>query len=366
MHIPDGYLSPSTCALAYAVAVPFWMVALRKVRDLLQTRLVPLLAVVAAFCFVLMMLNLPLPGGTSGHAVGLAVAPILLGPWPAVLAISIALFVQALFFGDGGITTFGANSLDMAVVGPLLAYGLYRLISGRAPLISRRRVLAAGLAGYVGINLAALLAALLLGVQPLWFHDADGTPLYAPYPLTVAVPAMLVGHLTIGGLAEALISAGILAYLQKTDPGLLRASAPGVPLEPAPGEALGKALGWRRTRALWALVGVLMVASPLGLLAAGMAWGEWSAADFQDPMARGRIAQASSNVVPPPVAPQGMACLASLWTAPIPDYAPAFMHNASFGYLMSAMLGTGLILLTTLGLTSLLRSRSGPQAPRGP
>ena len=68
------------------------------------------------------MFNLPLPGGTTGHAVGVAVAAIVLGPWAAMLAIAIALFVQAVFFGDGGITTFGANCLNMAIVGPVIAY----------------------------------------------------------------------------------------------------------------------------------------------------------------------------------------------------------------------------------------------------
>ncbi len=86
MHIPDGYLSPSTCAVTYAAAIPFWYVALDRVKRLLQSRLVPLLAVVSAFSFVVMMFNLPIPGGTTAHAVGMGVAAIVLGPWPAILA----------------------------------------------------------------------------------------------------------------------------------------------------------------------------------------------------------------------------------------------------------------------------------------
>ncbi|MDQ6663847.1 MAG: energy-coupling factor ABC transporter permease, partial [Acidobacteriota bacterium] len=74
MHIPDGYLSPSTCAVLYAAAAPFWYVALRRVKKLLNTRLVPLVSVFAAFSFVVMMFNLPLPGGTTGHAIGVGVA----------------------------------------------------------------------------------------------------------------------------------------------------------------------------------------------------------------------------------------------------------------------------------------------------
>src|SRR5436309_688553 len=103
MHIPDGYLSPSTCATFYTAAAPFWYMSLRRVQTVLNTRTVPLLALFAAFCFVIMMFNLPIPGGTTGHAVGMGIAAIILGPWVSILAVSIALLIQALFFGDGGI-----------------------------------------------------------------------------------------------------------------------------------------------------------------------------------------------------------------------------------------------------------------------
>src|SRR5213082_393101 len=125
MHIPDGYLSPATCAALYMSAAPFWYVALRRVKRLLHTRLVPHLSVFAAFSFVVMMFNLPLPGGTTGHAVGMGLGAIVLGPWGAIIAISIALILQALFFGDGGILAIGANSFNMAIVGSLVAYALY-------------------------------------------------------------------------------------------------------------------------------------------------------------------------------------------------------------------------------------------------
>ena len=196
MHIPDGYLSPSTCVAAYVAAAPFWYVALDRVKRLLQSRLVPLLAVVSAFSFVVMMFNIPIPGGTTAHAVGMGVAAIVLGPSAAILAISIALLIQALFFGDGGITAFGANSLNMAIVGTLVAYATYRLISGRSSIESPRRVVAAAVAGYLGINGAAFLTAIEFGFQPMFFHDASGAPLYAPYSLGVAVPAMMAAHLT--------------------------------------------------------------------------------------------------------------------------------------------------------------------------
>jgi cobalt/nickel transport system permease protein len=85
-----------------------------------------------------------------------------------------------------------------------------------------------------------------------------------------------------------------------------------------------------------------------------MAWGEWGVDDFKDTAVRAQIAQASGNLAPPAVIPQGMEQLSSFWTAPMPDYAPAFMHNESFGYILSAMVGTGLIVLTVLLLSAVL------------
>lgn len=343
MHIPDGYLSPSTCAAAYAAALPFWYVATRRLGKGLNTRLVPLLSVVSAFSFVIMMFNLPLPGGTTGHAVGIAIAAILLGPWGAIVAISVALFIQALFFGDGGLTAFGANSLNMAILGSFVAYGVYSLVAGASAVTSPRRLVAAALAGYVAINVSALAAAIEFGVQPVLFHDAAGAPLYAPYPLSIAVPAMMAGHLTIAGLAEMLMTAGIIAFLQKTNPQLLERHALTARTEPA--SARGLAL----------ILGMLMVASPLGLLAAGTAWGEWAAADFADPAARAAIAGASLDAAPPDTVPQGLARLSAIWTAPIPDYAPSFLKSEALGYVLSAFMGVGLIILAYLALTALMK-----------
>ncbi len=350
MHIPDGYLSPSTCAATLVVAAPFWYVASRKVKKQLHTRLVPLMAVFSAFSFVVMMFNLPLPGGTTGHAVGMAIASIVLGPWAALLSISAALLIQAVFFGDGGITAFGANSLNMAIIGSLVAYGVYTVVAGRAALTSVRRVIAGGLAGYISINVAAFVAAIEFGIQPLLFHDASGTPLYAPYPLSIAIPAMMLGHLTFAGLAEAVAGAGLVAVLQRYEPDLLRATAH---LPTHEGPASVQRSRWGETRKLWFGLAFLMLLTPLGLLAAGTAWGEWSAEDFADPGMRQEMSVASSQALPPQAAPQGLERLSSIWTAPIPDYAPSFMRNEAFGYILSAIVGCGLLLLIFLGIGSL-------------
>lgn len=354
MHIPDGYLSPSTCAALYTAAAPFWVTALRRTQSLLSGRTAPLISLVAAFAFVVMMFNLPLPGGTTGHAVGMAIAAIIIGPWASVLAISVALLIQAIFFGDGGITTFGANSLNMAIVGPWVAYAVYRLISGDSPISSSRRVLAAAAAGYASINAAALCAGVELGVQPSLFHDAAGAPLYAPYPLGIAVIAMLIGHLSLAGLAELFLTAGLVSWLQKVNPALLNATAAHTQSRGSASEFAGP----HALRPLWLGLAAMMVLTPLGLLAAGTAWGEWRSADFKNPQVRQEIALASHNVPPPESSPVGLERLGSIWTAPLPDYAPQFLKSETLGYVLSAMFGSGVIIFTCLGIGRVARPRA--------
>jgi cobalt/nickel transport system permease protein len=353
MHIPDGYLSPATCAALYAGSAPFWYTALQRVKKKLHTRLAPLLSLFAAFSFVIMMFNLPLPGGTTGHAVGIGIATVVLGPWASMLAISIAIVIQAIFFGDGGITAIGANCFNMAVAGSFVAYGVYRLLSGRAPISSPRRVVAAGAAGYAAINVSALLAAIEFGIQPLLYRDATGAPLYCPYPLSIAIPAMMLGHLTIAGLAELTVSAGVVAFLQGTDPSLLKLTAGAAADTGAPESA------WRATRPLWAALAAMMVLSPLGILAAGAAWGEWAASDYANPAIRRQIAAVSENQAPPRAAPQGLERLSALWTAPFSSYAPPYVRSKGFGYFLSAMFGVGLIILAAVGILAIASKAAG-------
>jgi cobalt/nickel transport system permease protein len=354
MHIPDGYLSPSTCATLYLGAASGWYAALKRIKQLLATRAISLISVFAAFCFVVMMFNVPLPGGTTGHAVGVGIATIVLGPWGSILAVSIAIAIQALFFGDGGITTLGANCFNMAIVGSFAAYAVYQLAAAKSDLSSRRRVLAAAVAGYVAINASALITAVELGIQPMFFHDASGTPLYAPYSLRVAIPAMMIGHLTFAGLAEAVISAGMVSYLQRADIGLLRGVSS---LTQTRARIIAGASTQRSPGRLWWAVALLMFFTPLGILAAGTAWGEWSSADLMNPKTREQIGAASGYHALPSSVPAGIQKLSSLWTAPFPGYAPRFVKSAVFGYLLSAMFGVGILVLASL-LTRMIARKS--------
>ena len=201
MHIPEGYLGPHTYGAAYAVMLPIWALAGRAVRRTLSARRVPLLAIGAAFSFVIMA--------------------ILLGPSAAVLAISVVLTVQAFLFGDGGITALAANCFNMAFLMPFASYVVYRVIAYRSATRSVRRLVAAGVAGYVGINVAALSTAVMFGIQPMLARGPDGRPLYCPFGLNVAVPVMAAEHLLLFGVVEGMVTALAVAYLARTEPQLL-------------------------------------------------------------------------------------------------------------------------------------------------
>src|SRR6476661_2025056 len=192
MHIPDGYLSPIMSLGAGVVTVPAWALAVRRVQSILNNRTVPLLAIFSALTFTIMMFNIPVPGGTTAHGVGGTLIAVVLGPWAAVLGVSMALILQALFFGDGGVLAIFANCLNMGIILPFVGYWSYRLIAGRSPILSTRRVWAAGIGAYLGITASALAVGFELGIQPLLFHDAAGNALYSPYGLQAAIPAMLI------------------------------------------------------------------------------------------------------------------------------------------------------------------------------
>jgi cobalt/nickel transport system permease protein len=221
MHIPDGYIGPYTYVAMWIIMIPIWLYAGQRLSKELRTRQVPLLALAAAFSFVIMMFNMPIPGGSTGHAVGGAIIGIVLGPWAGVISISVALILQALIFGDGGITAIGANCFNMAVVMPFVGYYVYKIISGNSEITSSKRVAASAIAGYISLSVAAGLTGIMFGIQPLLHTDASGVPLYMPYGLGITVPAMLAEHVFGFSIVEAIVTALIFAYIQKTDPTLL-------------------------------------------------------------------------------------------------------------------------------------------------
>ncbi len=335
MHIPDGYLSPQTCAVGAAVMVPAWVVSAQRVKKKVKRRDVPLMAIGAAFCFLVMMLNVPIPDGTTAHAVGGLLVAVLLGPEAAIIAVSVALAIQALFFGDGGILAFGVNCFNMAFVLPVVGYAVYRVLTRNLSLTDPKRALSAGVAGYIGLNAAAFGCAVELGLQPLLFHTADGTPLYAPFHLAQSIPAMMLAHLLVAGVVELVLTAGVIAYLQKANLPVLRINHDNVPDEVDP-EREPVRTGWR-----WAGVGLaaLVLLTPLGLLAPGGAFGE-AAPSGLDLHAYGLRA-----------IPTGLDRFNGFWShALLNGYGFGSGQNRTLGYIASAAVGITVIALAVLAV----------------
>ena len=227
MHIPDGYLSPQTYVPLFGASFVCWSVALKKLKKELSTKQVPYLAMAAVFSFLIMMFNIPIPGGTSGHAVGAGIIAVLLGPWTAVIAVSVVLIIQAFVFGDGGITAIGANCVNLAVVMPFVSHWVFRLIKGNSTAPFRLSA-AAFFSGYIGLSVSAILVAIQLGIQPLIAQGPNGQPLYAPYPLSVALPVMALEHLLLFGIVEGVVTVLLFKYFMKSEPELIYAVSKGV------------------------------------------------------------------------------------------------------------------------------------------
>lgn len=214
-------MSPQTGGFFYLVMAPLWFIASKVIKRTLKSRQVPYLAFSASFVFIVMMFNIPLPGGSTGHIVGGTLVAALLGPWAALIAVTVALVVQALLFGDGGVTTIAVNCFNMAFVLPFTGYYIYKLISVKSGLSSMRRAVAAGLAAYFGLVIAAFFTGIEFGIQPLLHHTKEGQSLYCPYGLNIALPAMLIGHMALFAWVEAVVTFLVVRYLQKEDPSLI-------------------------------------------------------------------------------------------------------------------------------------------------
>ena len=320
MHIPDGYLSPQTEIVFGAVMIPVWFKASRATRKVVKSRYVPLVAIGAAFSFLVMMFNVPIPDGTTAHAVG-------------------------------GVLAYGANTFNMAFIAPMVGFAIYRLIAQRLPLTSPKRALAAGLGAYIGLNAAALCAAIEFGVQPSLFHSANGTPLYAPFHLSQTIPAMLLAHLAVAGVVEFVITAGVVAYLQRANVPLLRINHPNAPVDADTAMPRGR-MRWR-----WALVGIgiMVVLTPLGLLAPGGTFGE----DKPGSLNLGKYGLKA--------VPVGLAKWNGFWRhAVLGGYGFSSGNHPVIGYLVSAVVGIVVIsgvVLAIMGLLRVVERRKGGDVP---
>ncbi len=206
MHIPDGFVDLKTVISTGVVSAGGLATAIYKVKSYFKARVIALMGVISALIFALQMINFSIPGGTSGHLLGGALAAIVLGPHAGAIVIAVVLIVQAFIFMDGGVTALGANIFNMAIVGVYGSYLIYWLVCK----ISKSKTaffISAAVASWFSVVIASFFAALELGIS--------GT-----YAMGVTLKAMTGVHAIIG-IGEAIITVAIIAFINKVRPDLI-------------------------------------------------------------------------------------------------------------------------------------------------
>ncbi|WP_282687442.1 MULTISPECIES: energy-coupling factor ABC transporter permease [unclassified Streptomyces] len=195
MHVPDGFIDAPVSAAAGVFAAGAVAVSLRGARRELDERTAPLAGLVAAFIFAVQMLNFPVAAGTSGHLMGGALAAILVGPYTAVLCLSVVLLLQGIFFADGGLTALGVNITVMGVVTVVVAYAVFRLLTGLLPRTRRSATASAFVAALVSVPASAAAFTLLY-----WIGGTTDIPIGKVFTAMVGVHVLI-------GIGEAVITA---------------------------------------------------------------------------------------------------------------------------------------------------------------
>ncbi len=206
MHLPDGFLSIEVWAPLWVAAILILACAVRKTSKRLEDKRVPLLGVLAAFVFAAQMLNVPVAGGTSGHLLGGVMTAVFVGPLAGSIVMSSIFIVQGVFFQDGGITTMGANIVNMGLIGTIAGYFIY---------LGIRKILKGNRGVVVGAGVAAWIAVVLASTATSLELVASGTS-----PVGIVLPAMTAIHVIVG-VIEAAVTTAVIGFVLKTRPDLL-------------------------------------------------------------------------------------------------------------------------------------------------
>jgi len=200
MHIPEGFISPQTYLPIALIDGAILYGLFKQKLGQLNEQTLPFLALASAAVFILSTLMFPLPGGTSVHLVGVGIITALFGIRLSLGIFALTLLIQALLFGQGGISTYFINLFAIGVLGSFSA-GLMLKLFASSPKSAHF------LAGFSGVIVAALTTALILGLQPLIAHDDQGAPLFFPFGFDIVIPAILIPHLILA------IIEGVLSLL---------------------------------------------------------------------------------------------------------------------------------------------------------
>lgn len=212
MHIPDGFLTLYVIVPTFIITIIFWIISFKKIK--ITDQQVPIMGLLTALFFAAMMMNYPIIGGTTAHLLGGASIGLILGPYAGCISVTIILVLQALLFGDGGLTTLGANVLNMGIIGVFVPCILFLAMNKVFKAKTNGTLYAMiFISAFVGDVLAAVSAGTELGLS---------TPTFQ-YGLSVAVPAMAINH-SIIGVAEGIVTVILIGALLKLRPDVLEQS----------------------------------------------------------------------------------------------------------------------------------------------
>lgn len=220
MHISEGILPLELAIGTTAAAAPFVAKGIQDIKNKVDKdpSVKPLVGLVSAAVFVVSALPIPVPiSGTTAHPTAIAIAAIILGPWAAATVTGVVLALQALFMAHGGVSSWGANTLNMGVFGALAAYGAY-LAARQVGLPLWVGLAAAGALGdlvtYFGT--AATMAVALAGDQSIALVTAGIFVAFLPTQIPLA-------------FLEALFTVGLFNFIRERRPDLAaRMGLPGV------------------------------------------------------------------------------------------------------------------------------------------
>jgi cobalt/nickel transport system permease protein len=214
MHIPDGYVSGEAAAAGWAVGAAGLALCAKRANLAEEERRLPVAGLTAAFMIVCDAPFVPLSVGTDGHLLGGTLAVALLGPWLGGLTTAVVLAVQALVFGDGGITTFGLNATNLALVPVFVGFPLILMLRRALPSTTGGLSAACGVAAFVSILVAATLYVIevkVAAVVPISMGTVAGT---------------MYGTYAVVGVIEAFVTAFIVRALLQTRPDLVAVAPP--------------------------------------------------------------------------------------------------------------------------------------------
>lgn len=211
MHIPDGFLTLYVTIPAFIITIIFWAISFKKIK--ITDQQVPIMGLLTALFFAAMMMNYPIIGGTTAHLLGGASIGLIIGPFAGLISVTIILVLQAFLFGDGGLTTLGANVLNMGIIGVFIPCILFLVMNKLFKGTGKKLYAMIFISAFVGDVLAAIAAGTELGLS---------TPTFQ-YGLSIAVPAMAINH-SIIGVAEGIVTVVLIGTLLKLRPDVLEKS----------------------------------------------------------------------------------------------------------------------------------------------